>query len=275
MPRKKVEKLSFKELVGGPQKSNADLYKDDPKRRVNHVRHRTARNRLTTFTGGEYKRPLAGDIKKDMKLHELAREFVNNGMRKTNAVSAVFGVPLKQAKTDKYMSIFDSSHFRQMVSQMLQGVDGEFAEPPKEFAIQRAMSVLMMNILDYVGSDGRWLTVDELKALPRDMQLLLDDFKMKNVIRPVALTDQNGKVVKDDNDEPYMVEVREQWVDIKLPDKTKQLELLAKFMHWIETHGDTNIVIGADLMMAAEQRMKELHRDAKTVEGSSERLSAD
>lgn len=278
MPRKKVKKKVTKvrlaDLLGAKGEANADLYKKEPKRRKQHLRHRTPRNRLITPKGSEYTRPLAGDAVKDIKINELAREFVNNGLKKTTAVAAVFGVNLTAAKTPEYMAIFDSSHFRSKVALMLQGVDGKFAEPTKEYAIQRVMHILEMNILDYVDDDGRWLTVKELKALPREMQVMLDDFTMTNTIRHVGLRDAAGEVIKGDDGNPHMIEVREQVVRLKLPDKTANLKLLGEFMKWLDTHGD-NIFISGDIMMQAESRLKELQRNDNDIEGTAKRLPPD
>ena len=274
-PRKKVTaKLKLSDLIGGKGKANADLYKDDPKRRKHHIKHRAPRYGLITPKGSEYTRPLAGDAAKDMKLNELAREWINNGLNKVKAVAAVYGVSPKTARQISYMRLFDSSHFRSKALQMLQGVDGKFVEPAKQYAVQRLMYVIEMNILDYVDNDGSWLTVPELKALPREMQNMLEGFDMVNTARPMALTDGEGNVAHNAAGDVVTVEVRTQRVRLKLPDKTANMKLLAQILEWLDTHGDTYIIAG-DVMIQAETRAKELHRNADDIESTVKRVATE
>ena len=270
--KKKVTKLKLSDLLGKEGKANADLHKNDPEKRKHHLRHRSPRHRLITPKGVGYHRPLSGNPKMDVLYNEVAREWINNGFRPRKAYAAVFGVSLRSAKDQAYR-LFGSSWFRAKLASMLQGTDGELAELPKEYLLQKLVNILEMNILDYINDDGLYLTVPELRALPIELQVLLDNFTMVNTVRHVALKDADGVVIKI-GDAPYMVEVREQKVHLKLPDKLKTMETLAKAMEWISTHSETTInVIDASVMQNAETRVKELRRDY--IEGSAEHVTPD
>jgi hypothetical protein len=276
MVKKKVtKKIRLADLLGKEGKANADLYKDDPEKRAKHIRHRKPRQRLVNLKGDGYTGSLGGgnDAKKDILLHEVAREWINNGLNQTSAYAAVFGVSLASAKCPA-SKLFNSSWFRSKLWRMMGGADGELADLPKEYFFQRQINILESNILDYVGDDGRWLTIEELRELPEAQQVMIEDLNMVNNTRPMALTDQHGNVVKDDNGEPYMVEVKDQRVRIRLPDKHKAMELLAKGMKWVATQQDQNTVyIHADIMIAAEARIKELSKDE--IQGTAERIATD
>lgn len=272
MAKAKVKKLKLSDLLGKEGKANADLHKDDPVKRKNHLRYRTPRHRLITPKGSEYDRPLSGDFNADLKRLEVAREWISNGMDQTKAYAAVYGCTLKQAKAPA-SKLFNSTTFKSKLAMMMQGADGNLAELPKEYLLQKLINVLELNILDYVGDDGRWLTVEELRALPLELQQELEDFKMVNTIRHVALKDVDGNVVRQENGEPHTVEVQEQQVFLKLPSKQAARELLAKVMNWITVHFDHTHTISAETLMNAEKRIERLRRD--DIEGTAERIATD
>ena len=272
MAKKKVKKVSLAELLGKEGKANADLHKEDPKKRKQHLRHRTPRNRLITPKGAEYTRSLSGDPARDLKYHEVAREFISNGFDQTKAYAAVFGCSKRSAKANA-SKLFNSTTFRAKLAQMMQGTDGNLAELPKEYLLQKLVNVLELNILDYVGDDGRWLTVEELRALPLELQQELEDFRMTNTIRHVALKDVDGNVVRQENGEPHTIEVKEQQVYLKLPSKQAARDLLAKVMNWITLHVEHSHTITAETLMNADKRIERLRRD--DIEGEAERVAAD
>lgn len=272
MAKKAVQKLKLADLLGRERKANADLHKEDPAKRKHHLRYRTPRNRLITPRGAEYTRPLSGDPATDLKRLEVAREWISNGMDQTKAYAAVYGCSLRAAKHQASL-LFSSATFRAKLAQMMQGTDGNLAELPKEYLLQKLVNVLELNILDYVGNDGRWLTVEELRALPLELQQELEDFRMTNTVRHVALKTVDGEVVRDRNGEPHMVEVREQQVYFKLPSKQAARELLAKVMNWITIHMEHTHTVTAQTLMDAEKRIERLRRD--DIEGQAVRIAAD
>ena len=266
-----MEKVKLSDLLGQEGESNAELHKDNPEKRKNHLRYRTPRNRLITTRGAEYNRPLSGDPAMDLKRQEVMREFISNGFHQTKAYAAVYGCSLKAAKKSANQ-LFNSSTFRAQLRLMMLGADGNLAELPKEYLLQKLINVIELNILDYIGDDGRWLTVEELRALPIELQQELEDFKMVNTVRYVALKDVDGNVVMTDG-EPHTVEVREQQVYLKLPSKQAARDLLAKVMSWITLHVEHSGTITAETLMNADKRIERLRRD--DIEGESQRIAAD
>lgn len=272
MPKKKVTKVKLADLLGKEGKANADLHKDNPEKRKNHLRYRTPRNRLITPKGSERDRPLSGDPASDLKRLEVAREFISNGFDQTKAYAAVYGCSLKSAKP-RASKLFNSATFIAKVAQMMQGTDGNLAKLPKEYLLQKLVNVIELNILDYIGDDGRWLTVEELRQLPLELQQELEDFRMTNTIRHVALKDVDGNVIRQENGEPHTVEVKEQQVFLKLPSKQAARDLLAKVMNWITLHVEHSHTITAETLMNADKRVERLRRD--DIEGESERVATD
>ena len=260
MPKPKLEDLL--RLKKG--KSNTELHRDDPERRKKHIKYRTARDALVTPAAARYRRPLATDAKKDMEYHELAREFISNGMRQTPAYAAVYGVDLKQARV-MASKIFNSTWMRSLIRDMLMGEDGEPAEISKEYALKIWMRQIESNVLDYVDDEGQWLNVKELKSLP--------DFAQQHIKKLNVHTWEEP--VDDGNGGERMV--RHQRVQIELIDKQRALEQMAKAMRWIETKGDVNLtVVSSDVMIEAQKRIEKLRKEnEQAIEGTAARVATD
>lgn len=256
----------------GEGKTNVNLYPDDPEKQKHHARYRTPRHRLVTPKGIAYERPLSGDPALDLKYNMVALEFLSNGLEQTKAYAAVFGCSKRYAKKQA-SALFNSTWFRGKLSLAMMGADGKLADTPKEYLLQKLFNILEMNILDYIGDDGTWLSVPELRKLPLELQQMLDDFSVVNTIRPISLRDVNGEVAMIDG-APYMVELREQKVHLKLPDRLKSMELLAKLMQWIATHTDhTFMFIDASTMQDAEARIAKYRRE--DIESTAKRITSD
>ena len=275
MPRRKkkiVKKVSLSDLLGKEKKANADFYKDEPEKRKHHLKYRTPRNRMINSKGGEYTRPLSGDPAKDAKYHELAREFVNNGLRGTRAYAAVFGVPIQTANKNA-RKIFNSTWMRAKIRDMMVGSDGDYDDLPKEYLIERYMQMVDNNILDYIAGDGTWLNVRELKALPEWVQQQIKKLYIRNETLPVAVKDEQGHHVLNGDGDPAYIEVRRQQVTIELYDRQEAMKELAKVMQWVTSNLDINIEITADIMVAADNRVERLRRD--DLEGNFKRVASD
>lgn len=273
--KKTVKKISLSDIMAEGEKSNAkDLRYQDPERQKRRDQHRTPRHRLIAPKGGDYNRALAADPATDLKYNELAREFVLNGMDKARAYAAVYGVSIKSAygQADK---IFNSSWMRVKVNEYLLGEDGEFAESlNREYVVRQLVYMIENNILDYIANDGTYLSVQELKALPEWAQKQIKKLDIATTTLPVALRDEDGEYVKDENDEVKYVEIRNQRVSIELYDKHKAIEHLAKIMRWIQSTLELNVnMITSDTMLDAESRIKKLRRD--DLEGKAERVATD
>jgi hypothetical protein len=264
MPRPAKNKVNLADLLEGrPAKGNADLYKEgDPEKRKNHAKHRAPRHQLVA--GDRYKQKLASSAAEDVRLHELAREFINNGVRQTKAYAAVYGKTISQSRAPA-SKIFNSTWMRALILDLLQGTDGNLSELPKEYAIQRFIHQIESNVLDYVDDDGQCLSVHELRKLPAYVQQHIKKLDVHTWDEP--LEKPNGDIVM----------IRHQKVHLELIDKQKALEHLAKVMRWIEPKGDTNFFLGADVMIAAQKRVKKLRRDrdGTTLEGKAERVTTD
>jgi hypothetical protein len=253
-------------------KANAELYRDDPEKREKHVRHRTPRKRLITVKGNE-KPGLYANSAIDLKHNEVAREFISNGFIQTKAYASVYGLSLRSASCPASL-LFNSAWFRSKLALMMFGVDGTLADLPKEYLLQKLVNVLEMDILDFVADDGTWLTVPQLRALPKEQRVMLDDFSMENVVRQVALRDEDNEIVLNDDGQPYTVEIRQQKVRLKMPSKHDYLVLLAKSMKWLETYINIqHSFIDGETMQAAEARIHKLRRN--DIEGEAKRIATD
>lgn len=273
--KKKVAKVSLSDLLTGGESNAKDLQYSDAKKQASRERHRTPRHRLITPKGGDYNRPLATHAATDIRYNELAREFVLNGLDQARAYSAVYGVTLDQAYTPA-SKIFGSSWMRTKINEYLLGQDGEFAEElDREYVVRQLMYMIENNILDYIADDGTYLSVTELKALPEWAQKQIKKLSITTTTEPVALKDDQGELVRDENDEPRYVEVKHQNIHIELYDKQKAIEHLAKIMKWISSvQVDASVnFIGLDTMLQAEERVKKLRRD--DIEGKAEHIATD
>lgn len=270
------KKVKLSDLLGKEGKTNADLYQNQPEKRAKHLLHRTPRNRLMIPKGAEYNRPLHSDPARDLKYNMVALEFLSNGFRQTKAYAAVYGLSLKSANPPA-SKLFGSTWFRAKLALMMLGTDGKISDLPKEYLLDKTLNILEMNILDFIGDDGMWLTVPELRKLPLELQQMLDNFTLVNTVRHVALRDIGGEIVMNEDDTPYMVEVRDQKVFLKMPDRLKSMELLAKLMDWITSHVDHTLFLDASVMQMAETRIKALRRQdiGQELEGEATRLTAD
>lgn len=275
MAKKKTsKKVSLSDLMSGGESNAKDFQHQDPKRQEYRERYRTPRHRLITPKGGEYTRPLATDPATDIKYNELAREFVLNGLDRARAYAAVYGVALEKAHGPA-SRIFNSSWMLAKVNEYLLGKDGEFTESlDREYVVRQLMYMIENNILDYIADDGTYLSVKELKGLPEWAQKQIKNLSIDTTTLPVAMKDEDGQIVRDNNGEPVYVEVKNQRVHIELYDKHKAIDHLAKIMRWIQNTVDVNLnMITPDTMLRAEGRVKELRRD--DIEGKAERVATD
>jgi hypothetical protein len=267
MAKRNVKKIKLADLLGEEGKPNADFYKGDKEKRKRHVQNRVPRGRLVTVRGGEYKRSLSGDAAKDIKLHELAREFISNGFNQAKAYAAVYGITIRKA-SHPASRIFNSIWMKAIIHDMVRGVDGEMAEPEKEYLLEKLMKQIESNVLDYIDDEGAFLNVQELKALPKFCQQIIKKLEVSTWHVPVM------EVLHEGDDPVEVAQIRHQKVHLELYDKHKALELLAKAMRWISGDtGDTNIFLGAAEMIAANKRAELIRRE--DIEGESTRVTPD
>jgi len=267
MPKKKVKKVRLSDLMGEEGKPNADFYQDQPEKQKLHKRHRVPRGRLVNVKGGDYKRSLSGNPARDIKYHELAREFISNGFSQTKAYAAVYGKTISQSRYQA-SKIFNSAWMRALIHDMVRGKDGELADVEKEYLIEKLMKQIESNVLDYIDNDGAFLNVQELKALPLFCQQIIKKLEVHTWHEPMM------ERVELDGPLEEVGQIRHQKVHIELYDKQKALEMLAKAMQWIsgDKEGAT-VYLTADVMIAANKRIDDLRRD--DIEGESTRVATD
>ena len=225
-------KLRLADLLGEEGKPNAEFYRDEPEKRKHHEANRVHRSKLLNVKGGDYKRSLSGNPEMDLKYHELAREFISNGFKQTKAYAAVFGTTITNSR-QRAGKIFNSMWMRSLIHEMVRGVDGEVAPPEKDYLIAILMKQIESNVLDYIDTDGEFLNVTELKALPLFCQQLIKKLDVTTWHMPMMEENEDG-------DMEEVGQIRHQRVQIELVDKQKAIEHLAKVMRWISS--DSEIV---------------------------------
>lgn len=247
---------------------NTEIPTKDAKHRRDHVKYRSPRDRMI-LKATPFQRKLSGDAAEDMRRHEVAREFINNGMDHVKAYRAIYGN--SKGAAGRATAMFNSHWMRHMVLQMLQGTDTQ-EEIPKEYAVDKLIGMIETNVLDYMTDEGLYLNVQELKALPRFAQEQIKKLEIRTTSRHRPVLDNEGKSVKDENGQVVTREVVDQHVKIELWDKQKAIESLAKVQKWIEDKGDINLYMG-DIMIEAEQRVDRMKEGA--IEGTAERVTSD
>lgn len=268
--KKKKVKLKLNDLLKG--RSNADLHKDDPERRKNHLKYRSPRDELINSKGMEYTHALAADPVVDAKYNELVREFVNNGFDRFKAYAAVYGSSLAIARR-RAPPIFASTGVRKKIREVLMGTDGNLIdELPKEYLIQSLLDTSEASVLDYIADDGTVLNINELKLLDRRFQKQIKKLKVHQTTIPVVMKDGDGNNVLDENGNPRYVEVKNQNVELEMYDRLRALELMGKAMRWITQNQDIMVTfLTPDMLMRANQRVRQLRRE--DIEGTSERVT--
>lgn len=172
----------------------------------------------------------------------IAQAYIRNGMQMLPAVREVVGPHVKDAR------------------RVLNGVYGEFidelnvlmknARIDKEQALSILWSIIHTSLLDYFDESGRFMSMAELKKLPRVMQLVIETVKVQTVEKAVMVKgkpalDEQGNIVRD----------RKTMVEVSLPPKLKAIEKLAEIMKWTSTTvtNNTNIL---QLMVSGEERAR-------------------
>jgi hypothetical protein len=189
----------------------------------------------------------------NLKYHEIAKEFVNNGMNKTAAYKKVTKCKQKNATNMAYV-LFNKPFFIDLVRAYLQGE--EESPKTKDWAIKVWTNMVNSNVLDYIDDDFGILTVKELKELPVYVQRSIKKLEVETT------TDDDGR------------EVRK--IKIELVDKQKALNDLAKAEKWIETHMNITVKAPVSAEQLIEAQMKRAARlrveDDRTIDGTSERV---
>jgi len=201
----------------------------------------------------------------NIKIHEVARAFVN-GMGRREAYQSVYkGVKNTSAQT-LATRLFKKPFMIDLIKRYYLGETNTKEKPlTKDYAIKVWRHMVECNVLDYMDDDGKCLSVKELKKLHKYVQLSIKKIDIKTEEKKVML---RGKPVLDDDGKP-MTELH-QHVSIELIDKQRALSDLARAEQWIQTHIDVNVTVpvSADILIAAaNKRAKKLRVDDNVIEG--------
>lgn len=202
---------------------------------------------------GKVVRQAGHKMRKDGQARLLAQEFVRNGFNFTEAYFTVTGSRLTGARESMHKALGPQTDvFMQEVGRMV-----ERSDINKEKAINIVWAMVNMSILDYMDDHGRILSIRELKQLPRVMQIMISEVKMKAVMVP--LKDDKGKPMLDDNGSPYLTRVEQ--VSIKIPEKMASLQQLAILMRWTGPLVNLNLNLSVgQMMIEADERKRRVER---------------
>lgn len=212
-------------------------------------------------TQPEPKRVETKQAMEKMRSRLIAQEYVRNGMNIRQAYTTVTG--MKPKRNLHEMLRGDEDTFIDELSQMVAA-----SRIDQAAILNRLWTLINSSIFDFFDEHGTMLTVAEIKKMPRIYQQLIEQVDVKTVQMPVK--DDTGKVMLDDNGNPYLRQIQE--VQIKMPSKLFGIELLAKIMKLIGpavviNNNTTNI---ANVMQEKSQqrRMLESHY-ADVIEGEA------
>ncbi len=203
----------------------------------------------------------------NFQYHEFAKEFVNNGCRKNQAYAVVYNVNPRKC----YQQATNLVNKPFIVDLIRAYMVGDHDEPPtKEWAVTEWRKQVECNVLDYIDNDGAFLSVAELRKLPRYAQRAI---KSININTSEVIVKMGKKTILDDDGRPMLRRV--QHVSIKLIDKQKALADLAKAEKWIDTHMNitVNAPISADQLIEAQMRRQKMLMQENVIEGEAERIN--
>lgn len=195
-------------------------------------------------------RHAAHKMRKEGRIRLIAQEYVRNGFKFAEAYKTVTGAKIAE-NTPMHKLI--GSHMDFFMEEVRQMVDR--SDIDKEKALNIMWAVVNMSILDFMDDHGRILPIAELKKLPRVMQIMISELRVKSV--QVPLKDADGKVVVDDNGSPYLTRVEQ--VTIKVPEKMQALTQLALLMRWTGPLVNLNVNLNVgQLMIEADERRRRI-----------------
>lgn len=187
---------------------------------------------------------------RNIKYHEIAKEFVNNGCRQTLAYARVTGNPVSKCGTQA------TRLFRKpfMVDLIRAYIAGDHEVPrTKDWAIKKWTQMVESNVLNYIDDTGEFLSIKELRELPDYAQQAIKKIKVTTEVDK----DSGNSIQK---------------VEIELVDKQKALADLARAEKWIETHMNVSITapVSAEMLIDAQiKRQKRL--EGRVIDSTSER----
>lgn len=164
----------------------------------------------------EKDRKLSKSVRDKLQNRLIATEYLRNGLNLNEAYTTV---TRKSWRSAQAVGIVTSPEFLHEVGEALSGTTAD-----KNRVLSLLWAQAVTSPLDYMDDDGKILTIKELKQLPRELQALIEEVKIQR--KTVALVDENGKVVKDDEGKEVTTEV--EYVHLKFPSKQMALDTIAK-----------------------------------------------
>lgn len=203
------------------------------------------------------------NVARNIKYHEIAKDFVNNGCRQTLAYSNVTKQPYGKCSAQA------TRLFRKpfMVDLIRAYIVGDHEVPrTKDWAIKKWTEMVQTNVLNYVNDDGEYLSIAELRLLPAAAQEAIKKLTVTTKEVPIKV---KGEIVEVGG-LPLMTIVQK--VEIELIDKQKALSDLARAEKWIETHMNINITapVSADTLIDAQMRIQKRIQNKAAIEGTAE-----
>lgn len=187
-------------------------------------------------------------LRKEGQTRLIAQEYVRNGFKFNEAYKRVTGTRAISEKSMHRVLGPMSDVFMDEVRVMVEKSDID-----KDKALNILWSMVNMSVLDYFDENGHVLSIKELKSLPRVMQIMIHEVRVKSV--QVPLKDETGKLMLDDNGSPYLT--RQEQVAIKIPEKMAAIQQLALLMRWTGpmVNLNVNLTVG-QLMIEADERKR-------------------
>jgi hypothetical protein len=187
---------------------------------------------------------------RNIKYHEIAKEYVNNGFRQTAAYAAITGNKVTKCGTQA-TRLFRKPFMTDLIRAYIQG-DHEVPRT-KDWAIKKWTQMVESNVLNYIDDTGEFLSIKELRELPDYAQQAIKKIKVTTEV---------------DKDSGNSI----QRVEIELVDKQKALSDLARAEKWIETHMNVTVRTPVSAEMLIEAQIKRQKRlEGRVIDSTSER----
>lgn len=148
----------------------------------------------------------------------IANEFLRNGLKIKEAYESVTKLKYTPAKFNALIQGHDQMFLREIDSALAN------AEVEKNKVLGILWVQATSVVFDFMDDDGNFLSIAELKKLPREVQALVEEVEMRNTFEPVKGDD--GKTLKDEEGRPYMRPVSR--VKLKLTSKQAALNAIAQ-----------------------------------------------
>jgi hypothetical protein len=192
-----------------------------------------------------------------LKARLLAQEYIRNGLDLREAYATVNPTTARDSITAMSINTMMRGHMDDFVDELKTLITKSDIE--MDGALSMLWEIMHASLLDYFGPDGKMLTIQQMKLLPRSLQRIIVKLDVRT--KEVALKDSSGMPMVDDKGRPYLA--TEQWVRVEIPSKLEAIKQLALMMKWVgpETVINNNTYINvATIMSNADDRRRRLEK---------------